>query len=389
MPDRIEPFLIDTAPAALEDLRVRLRHTRWPERETVDDWSQGVPLAYLQDLCRYWAGPYDWRATQARLNAIPQFTTTIDGLRVHFLHVRSPDPAATPLIMTHGWPGSFLEFERALRPLADPGASSGAGGDAFHLVVPSLPGYGFSGRPAGAGWDVHRIARAWAELMTRLGYGRFLALGSDWGTSVSTSLALQQPGRLLGIHLIPPLAPPDRGAADLTEAEHTALADLDERTRTGSGYSAEQGTRPQTIGYSLLDSPAGLCAWIAEKLWAWADHPGDLSQVLTADQVLDNITLYWLTGTGASAARLYWESIAQVSEWFTTAAGDTVTVPAGCSVFPAEVPRPSRRWAQRRFANIVHWGEPGRGGHFAAWEQPGLFVEEVRAVARACRLAAA
>jgi pimeloyl-ACP methyl ester carboxylesterase len=385
MPDRIEPFLIDTAAAALEDLRARLRHTRWPERETVDDWSQGVPLAYLQDLCRYWAGPYDWRAAQARLNAIPQFTTRIDGLRVHFLHVRSPDPAATPLIMTHGWPGSFLEFERALRPLADPGA----GGDAFHLVVPSLPGYGFSGRPAAAGWDVHRIARAWAELMTRLGYERFLALGSDWGTSVSTSLALQQPGRLLGIHLIPPLAPPDRGAADLTEAEHTALADLDERTRTGSGYSAEQGTRPQTIGYSLLDSPAGLCAWIAEKLWAWADHPGDLSQVLTADQVLDNITLYWLTGTGASAARLYWESIAQVSEWFTTAAGDTVTVPAGCSVFPAEVPRPSRRWAQRRFANIVHWGEPGRGGHFAAWEQPGLFIEEVRAVARACRLRAA
>ncbi|HEY3977214.1 MAG TPA: epoxide hydrolase [Streptosporangiaceae bacterium] len=381
MPDRIEPFLIDTAAAALEDLRARLRHTRWPERETVDDWSQGVPLAYLQDLCRYWAGPYDWRAAQARLNAIPQFTTRIDGLRVHFLHVRSPDPAATPLIMTHGWPGSFLEFERALRPLADPGA----GGDAFHLVVPSLPGYGFSGRPAAAGWDVHRIARAWAELMTRLGYERFLALGSDWGTSVSTSLALQQPGRLLGIHLIPPLAPPDRGAADLTAAERTALADLDERTRTGSGYSAEQGTRPQTIGYSLLDSPAGLCAWIAEKLWAWADHPGDLSQVLTADQVLDNITLYWLTGTGASSARLYWESIAQVTEWFTTAAGDTITVPAGCSIFPKEVPRPSRRQAQRRFTNIVYWNEPGHGGHFAAWEQPALFIDEVRAVARSCR----
>ena len=210
--------------------------------------------------------------------------------------------------------------------------------------------------------------------MTRLGYDRFLAAGSDWGTSVSTSLALQHPGRLLGIHLIPPLAPPDRDAGDLTEAERAALADLDERTRTGSGYSAEQGTRPQTIGYSLLDSPAGLCAWIAEKLWAWTDHPGDLGQVLTADQVLDNITLYWLTGTGASSARLYWESIAQVTEWFTTAAGDAIAVPAGCSVFPAEVPRPSRRWAQRRFTNIVHWSEPGRGGHFAAWEQPGLFV---------------
>jgi pimeloyl-ACP methyl ester carboxylesterase len=389
MPDRIDPFVIDTDAEALDDLRARLRRARWPERETVDDWSQGVPLAYLQDLCGYWAGRYDWRATEARLNEIPQFTTMIDGVSVHFLHVRSPHPGAVPLIMTHGWPGSFLEFERALGPLTDPVAHGGSAADAFHLVVPSLPGYGFSGKPTATGWDVHRIARAWAELMTRLGYERFLAQGSDWGTSVSTSLALQQPGRLLGIHLIPPLAPPDRSAGDLTDAERAALADLDERTRTGSGYSAEHGTRPQTIGYSLLDSPAGLCAWIAEKLWAWADHPGDLSQVLTADQVLDNITLYWLTGTGASAARLYWESIAQVTEWFTTAASDTITVPTGCSIFPAEIPRPSRRWAQRRFGNIVHWNEPGRGGHFAAWEQPGLFIDEVRAVARACRARAA
>jgi pimeloyl-ACP methyl ester carboxylesterase len=384
MPDHIEPFMIVTEAAALDDLRGRLRRARWPEGETVSDWSQGVPLAYLQDLCGYWAGPYDWRATEARLNQIPQFTTSIDGLSVHFLHVRSPHPDAIPLIMTHGWPGSFLEFEQALGPLTDPVAHGGAAADAFHVVVPSLPGYGFSGKPAATGWDVHRIARAWAELMARLGYERFLALGSDWGTSVSTSLALQHPGRLLGIHLIPPLAPPDRTAGDLTEAERAALADLDERTRTGSGYSAEQGTRPQTIGYSLLDSPAGLCAWIAEKLWAWTDHQDDLSQVLTADQVLDNITLYWLTGTGASAARLYWESIAQVTEWFTTATSDTITVPAGCSVFPAEIPRPSRRWARRRFENIVHWNEPSRGGHFAAWEQPGLFIDEVRAVARAC-----
>jgi epoxide hydrolase len=389
MPDRIEPFTIVTEAAALDDLRSRLRRARWPERETVGDWSQGVPLDYLQDLCGYWAGAYDWRATEARLNEIPQFMTSIDGLSVHFLHVRSPHPGALPLIMTHGWPGSFVEFEQALGPLTDPVAHGGDAADAFHLVVPSLPGYGFSGKPAGAGWDVHRIARAWAELMTRLGYERFLALGSDWGTSVSTSLALQHPGRLLGIHLVPPLAPPDRSAGDLTDAERAALADLDERARTGSGYSAEQGTRPQTIGYSLLDSPAGLCAWIVEKLWAWTDHQGDLSQVLTADQVLDNITLYWLTGTGASAARLYWESIAQVTEWFTTATSDAITVPTGCSVFPAEIPRPSRRWAQRRFENIVHWNEPGRGGHFAAWEQPGLFIDEVRAVARACQLRAA
>jgi len=384
MADRIEPFVIAADGAALDDLRDRLRRTRWPERETVADWSQGVPLAYVRDLCGHWADRYDWRATQARLNRIPQFTTRIDGLDVHFLHVRSPHPDAVPLIMTHGWPGSFLEFERVLGPLADPTAHAGDAAGAFHVVLPSLPGYGFSGKPATPGWDVHRIVGAWAELMTRLGYRRFLAQGSDWGTSVSTSLALQHPGRLLGIHLVPPLAPPDRGAGDLTDRERAALADLDERSRTGSGYSAEQGTRPQTIGYSLTDSPSGLCAWIVEKLWAWTDHPGDLGQVLGADQVLDNITLYWLAATGASAARLYWESIAQVTEWFTTAARDTVSVPAGCSIFPREVPRPSRRWAERRFTNIAYWNEPARGGHFAAWEQPGLFVGEVRAAARGC-----
>ena len=384
MPDRIEPFVIGVDAAALDDLRDRLRRARWPERETVGDWSQGVPLGYLQDLCGYWAEGYNWRATEARLNQIPQFTTEIDGLDIHFLHVRSPRPGAMPLVMTHGWPGSFLEFEHALGPLTNPAAHGAEAADAFDVVVPSLPGYGFSGKPSATGWDIHRIARAWAELMARLGYGRFLAMGSDWGTSVSTSLALQDPGRLLGVHLVPPLAPPDRAAGDLTDDERAALADLDQRSRTGSGYSAMQGTRPQTIGYSLTDSPVGLCAWIVEKLWAWTDHPGDLGQVLSADQVLDNITLYWLTGTGASSARLYWESIAQVTEWFTAAAGDTITVPAGCSVFPKEVPRPSRRWAQRRFTNIVYWNQPARGGHFAAWEQPSLFTGEVRAVARSC-----
>jgi epoxide hydrolase len=383
MPDGIEPFVISAEVAALDDLRDRLRRARWPEREPVGDWSQGVPLGYLQDLCGYWAEGYDCRATEARLNQIPQFTAVIDGLDIHFLHVRSPHPGAVPLIMTHGWPGSFLEFEQVIGPLADPPAHGGETADAFDVVVPSLPGYGFSGKPSATGWDVHRIARAWAELMTRLGYDRFLAVGSDWGTSVSTSLALQHPGLLLGIHLVPPLAPPDR-AGDLTGEERAALADLDERGRTGSGYSAIQGTRPQTIGYALTDSPAGLCAWITEKLWAWTDHNGDLGQVLSADQVLDNITVYWLTGTAASSARLYWESIAQVTQWFTTAASDIVTVPAGCSVFPKEVPRPSRRQAERRFTNIVYWNQPARGGHFAAWEQPSLFTGEVRAAARSC-----
>ena len=259
MPDRIKPFAIGVDAAALNELRGRLQRARWPERETVSDWSQGVPRGYLQDLCGYWAGRYDWRATEARLNQIPQFTTTIDGLDIHFLHLRSPHPGAVPLIMTHGWPGSFLEFEQALGPLTDPPAHGADAADAFDVVVPSLPGYGFSGKPAATGWDVHRIARAWAELMARLGYRRFLAMGSDWGTSVSTSLALQHPGRLLGIHLVPPLAPPDRTAGDLTDDERAALADLDQRSRTGSGYSAIQGTRPQTIGYSLTDSPPG-CA---------------------------------------------------------------------------------------------------------------------------------
>jgi pimeloyl-ACP methyl ester carboxylesterase len=382
VPNRVMPFVIDIGQAELDDLIDRLHRTRWPEPTTVGDWSQGVPLDYLQRLCTYWAEGYDWRATNARLDHIPQFVTTIDGLAIHFVHVRSPHPRALPLLMTHGWPGSFLEFEQTLGPLTDPTAYGGNADDAFDVVVPSLPGYGFSGRPASAGWDIHRIARAWAELMTRLGYCRFLAEGSDWGTSVSTSLALQHPDRLLGIHLVPPLAAPDRNTGDLTDIERAALAALDERTRTGSGYSAEHGTRPQTIGYSLLDSPVGLCAWIVEKLWTWTDHDGDLDQVLTRDQILDNITLYWLTGTGASSARLYWESIAQVTEWFTTATDDTIAVPTGCSVFPKEIPAPSRRWAQRRFTNIVYWGEPNRGGHFAAWEQPELFIDEVRAVAR-------
>ncbi|MEP6852280.1 MAG: alpha/beta hydrolase [bacterium] len=282
------------------------------------------------------------------------------------------------MILTHGWPGSFFEFEQAAARLTD---LAGRAGAEFSVVLPSLPGYGFSAAPADPGWNVHRIARAWAELMRRLGYDRFLAAGSDWGTSISTSLALYHPDRLLGLHLIPPLVPPrpDSGAYP-TEAERAALRALEERSRSGSAYSAVQGTRPQTIGYSLADSPAGLCAWILEKIWSCSDHPGDLYSVLTRDQVLDDITLYWLTDSGASSARLYWESIAQVSAWFTESVSDTIDVPTGCTVFPREVPRPSRRLAERRFTNIVHWGEPARGGHFGAWEQPALFVEEVRAV---------
>jgi pimeloyl-ACP methyl ester carboxylesterase len=375
----LEPFRIGIADAEIDELRTRLRRTRWPEEETVDDWSQGVPLGWLQSLCQYWADAYDWRATERRLNGIAQFRTTIDGVAIHFMHVRSPHPSATPLVLTHGWPGSFLEFERALAPLTDP-AAYGDPGLAFHVVVPSLPGYGFSDRPGTTGWDIHRIARAWCELMSRLGYPRFIAAGSDWGTSISTSIALQQPDRLIGLHLVPPLVAPDRGAEDLTAAELAALRDLDARSRCGSAYSAMHGTRPQTIGYALLDSPTGLAAWIGEKLVTWTDQTnGGLSR----EQILDNLSVYWFARTAASSARLYWESIEEVSAWFTSATTDTVAVPTGCAVFPAEIPRPSRRWAEQRFTNIVNWNEPHRGGHFGAWEEPELFVDGLRATARA------
>jgi pimeloyl-ACP methyl ester carboxylesterase len=369
------PFQIAVAEADLLDLRRRLAETRWPEPATVPDWSQGVPLHDLQQLCRYWRTEYDWRATEHRLNRLPQYLIDIDGLSIHYFHLPSPSPSAVPLLLTHGWPGSFFEFEQAMERLAD---------SDFDLVVPSLPGYGFSGKPAGQGWGVHRIARAWAELMQRLGYQRFLACGSDWGTSISTSLALHYPERLLGVHLIPPLVPLfPAGAPAPTLQEREAAHELSERSQTGSGYSAMHGTRPQTIGYSLLDSPAGLCAWILEKVWAWSDHAGDLFQVLSQDQVLDNIALYWLTGTGASSARLYWESIAEISTWFTDTVKDSIDVPTGCTIFPREVPRPSRRLAERRFTNILHWGEPPHGGHFGAWEQPDLFVREVESVRQA------
>jgi pimeloyl-ACP methyl ester carboxylesterase len=383
MDQEIVPFLIDVPEAELTDLRRRLQQTRWPEPELVSDWSQGVPLAYLRDLCGYWADGYDWRATEARLNALPQFQTVIDGLNIVFWHVRSPRRDALPLIMTHGWPGSIVEFSKVIGPLSDPGRD---GADAFHIVCPSLPGYGFSGKPGQTGWGVERIARAWAELMSRLGYRRYGAVGSDWGTSVSASLGQQDRAHVAGLHLIPPLAGPDLATlGDLTEAERAALDSLRHSAEWDSGYSAEHATRPQTIGYGLVDSPAALAAWIIEKFWSWADHDGDLSIVLSRDELLDNLMLYWLPGTGASSARLYWESIRQVNEWISGAAVDMVDVPVGCSIFPRELQRPSRRWAEKRFTDIRYWNEPARGGHFAAFEQPELFTAEVRSFFRLVR----
>jgi epoxide hydrolase len=382
----MRPFRIEIPETELEDLRARLRHARWPEPATADGWAQGVPLGYLRELCRYWAEAYDWRTAEARLNALPQFRADIDGLGIHLLHVRSPEPEATPLVITHGWPGSVVEFLKAIGPLSDPVAHGGDAADAFHVVCPAPPGYGFSDKPAQTGWGVQRIARAWCELMSRLGYERFGAQGSDWGTSISTCIGQQAPDRVIGLHLTPPLAPPDPATfEELTPSEQAALDSLAHSDRVDSGYSREHATRPQTIGYALVDSPVALCAWIVEKLRGWTDHDGSLESALSRDEVLDNVMLYWLPRAGASSARLYWESIATVNGWISGDVADTVDVPVGCSIFPRELQRPSRRWAERRFTDIRYWNEPDRGGHFAAFEQPERFVAEVRAAFRAIR----
>ncbi|GHE92551.1 microsomal epoxide hydrolase [Amycolatopsis deserti] len=371
----MEDFRIAVDDGELADLRGRLERTRWPDAETVDDWSQGVPLEYLRSLCAYWADGYDWRAFEKRVNELPQYRTTVDGVGVHFAHVRSPHRDALPLVLTNGWPGSIVEYLDVIGPLTDPVAHGGSAADAFHVVLPTLPGYGFSDKPTSPGWGVQRIANAWASLMASLGYTRYGAHGSDWGNSVTTALGQQHPDVLAGIHVQPPIAAPDPATFDdLSPREREALDALAVAESRESGYSAEQSTKPQTVGYGLVDSPVALCAWIVEKYHSWVDS----GSVLTRDQLLDNVSLYWFTRSGASSARLYWESFAQVSEWFSKSTSDTVSVPTGCSVFPREVPRPSRRWAARRYTDIRYWNEPTRGGHFAAMEEPEVWVAEIR-----------
>ena len=379
MSDDVTPFRIEIPDSDLDDLRLRLQLTRWPERETVSDWSQGTPLAYLSALCEYWLEHYDWRRCEASLNAFPQFTTEIDDLPIHFLHVRSPQPDATPLVLTHGWPGSVVEFRKVIGPLTDPVSHGGDPADAFHVVCPSLPGFGFSGKPDKPGWGIPRIADAWDQLMTRLGYTRYGAQGGDWGSGVTTALGMRHPEHLAGIHINMITARPDPATMDdLTEQERSAIAALEYYRDWDSGYSKEQSTRPQSVGYGLVDSPAGLCGWITEKYWAWTDCDGDPANVLTRDEMLDNIMLYWLPAAGASSARLYWESFGRRPQ-------GTVEVPVGCSLFPKEIFRASRRWAQQAFPDLRYWNELPRGGHFAAFEQPDLFVAEVRAAFRAFR----
>jgi pimeloyl-ACP methyl ester carboxylesterase len=377
MSDAVIPFRIEIRQAELDDLADRLARTRWADRETVDDWSQGMPLPYLQEVCRYWADGYDWRATEARLNAFPQFRTELDGLGIHFIHARSPHPDALPLVITHGWPGSVVEFHKVIGPLTDPTAHGGEATDAFHVICPSLPGYGFSDKPTSTGWSVHRTADAWAGLMARLGYDRYGAQGGDWGAMVTTSLGWRDAEHLAGIHLNMPIAAPDL-SSPLTDAEQAALDGFTHYERWDSGYSKQQSSRPQTVGYGLVDSPAAQAAWIIEKFWSWTDSDGHPENVLTRDELLDNVMLYWLPAAGASSARLYWES-------FNDPDLHPVEVPTGCSIFPKEIFRMSRRWAEGRFTDLRYWSEPTKGGHFAAFEQPELFVDEVRACFRTMR----
>ncbi|HUP75717.1 MAG TPA: alpha/beta fold hydrolase [Acidimicrobiales bacterium] len=371
----IEAFTVEFGDAAIADLRDRLRRTRWPERETVTDWSQGVPLAYVQEICNYWADEYDFDAAQQRLNAHPNYCAEVDGLDIHFVHVRSRHADAIPLVLSHGWPGSFVEFLGVVDALVDPPDPV----DAFDVVVPSLPGYGFSGRPTETGWDVTRIARAFDELMSELGYDRYAAQGGDWGAMVTHELAQRHSDRVVAIHTNMPFVPFDAmDTTNMTADEQAGLDSMDRHRKTGRGYSEQQSTRPQTLGYGLTDSPAGQCAWIVEKFWAWTDCDGHPEHALTKDQMLDNICVYWFGATGASSARLYWESLRQANR-------APVTVPTGISNFPKEIFPISRRWAETRYLDLRYFNRLDKGGHFAAFEQPALFVDELRSFFRLLR----
>jgi epoxide hydrolase len=384
MSEEITPFSIAIADEVIADLTARLAKTRWPNRETVEDWSQGIPLAYVQEVCEYWRTSYDWREREAKLNRFPQFRTTLSGgsdepLGFHFIHARSPEPNAFPLVLTHGWPGSTVEFMNAIGPLVDPAAHGGDPADAFHVVAPSLPGYGFSDKPTRTGWDVHRTATAWDELMVRLGYTRYGAQGGDWGSAVTSRIGEQNRGHCVGIHVNMCVAfPGPDDLVDMTPLEQTALGKAQFYQEKDSGYSQQQRTRPQTLGYGLADSPSGQAAWILEKFYAWTDNNGSPEDALSRDEMLDNIMFYWLNGAGASSARMYWES-------FTTFGNLKVEIPSGISQFPKEIFMASRRWADRVYTDIRHFNILDHGGHFAAFEEPDVFVNEVRTFFRLVR----
>ena len=395
----IRPFKVEVPQAALDDLRRRIAATRWPDKETVADRSQGAQLARLQELVRYWGSTYDWRKAEAKLNAFPQFVTTIDGVDIHFIHVRSRHPNALPLIVTHGWPGSIVEQLKIIGPLTDPTAHGGRAEDAFDVVIPSLPGYGFSGKPTTTGWDPDRIAQAWAVLMTRLGYTRYGAQGGDWGTPITSAMARQAAPGLLGIHInLPATVPPEVAAAlaggavpaGLSDKERAVFDALMASGKSGNlAYFTMMTARPQTVGYGATDSPAGLAAWVLVHpgfaQWSYGDDP---KASPTKDDVLDNITLYWLTNTATSAARLYWENGARGSV-IVAAAQKTgeIALPVAITVFPEDVYRPPETWARRAYRNLTYFHEVDKGGHFAAWEQPELFSAELRAAFKSLRTA--
>ena len=373
--EEIYKFEIDIPEADIEDLRVRLGNTRWPDAEIPDDWSQGVPLKYHQEFCQYWASKYDWYETQDRLNTFPQFKSNFDGLNIHFMHVKSKEKAARPLIITHGWPGSIVEFCKVIGPLIDPVTHGGKAEDAFHVVCPSLPGFGFSDKPTAIGWGVTKIAEVWDQLMRRLGYEQYFAQGGDWGAAVTTTIGLQNLGACSAIHVNMPSAPPTKAALENpNEKDKRALAGVTFYQQWDSGYSKQQSTRPQTLGYGLADSPAGQAGWILEKFYAWTDCDGHPENTFTRDELLDNIMFYWLPNNGASSARLYWESFAKSFG----NQENLVQLPTGCSIFPKEIVATPRSWAEQRYNNIQYWNELEQGGHFAAFEQPDLFVTELR-----------
>jgi pimeloyl-ACP methyl ester carboxylesterase len=386
-PDSIRPFTINIPEAQLADLRQRIHATRWPDAETVNDQSQGVQTARIQALVRYWGSDYDWRKVEAQLNALPQFVTKIDGLDIHFLHVRSRHPNALPLLVTHGWPGSVLEIVKAIGPLTDPTSYGGAAEDAFDVVIPSMPGYGFSERPRNTGWDPDRMARAWDVLMKRLGYTRYVSQGGDWGSVVVDAMARQAPAGLLGIHVnMPPTVPGDimkqilagdPAPAGLSAREKAAFDQLSTFFAKNAAYGAMMVTRPQTL-LGLADSPAGLAAWMYDKFAQWTDTGGEPERALTRDQILDDVTLYWLTNTAISSARLYWENN---NNNFSATAQKTsaIDIPVAVTVFPGEIYRAPRIWTQRAYKNLIYFNEAAKGGHFAAWEQPQLYAAELRA----------
>ena len=390
----IRLFRVSIPDAALADLRRRIASTRWPEQETVADRSHGVQLTRLQALVGYWGTKYDWRKAETRLNALPQFVTTIDGLDIHFIHVRSRHNRALPVIITHGWPGSVFEQLKIIDPLTNPTAYGGTDEDAFDVVIPSMPGYGFSARPTTTGWGPERIAQAWDLLMKRLGYDHYVSQGGDWGSVVADAMGRQAPEGLLGIHVnMPPTVPPeiaqalrngDPAPADLSDKERKAYASMNALYTRGAGYAGIMVTRPQTIGYSLTDSPAGLAAFFYDKFNDWTYSGGDAEKVLGRDELLDDITLYWLTNTGASSARLYWENN---NNNFNAVDQKTaaIKIPVAITVFPGEIYQAPRSWAERAYPNLLYFHEVDRGGHFAAWEEPDLFAAELRAAFKPLR----